>query len=167
MNDSNIPPEKMWKYAKLELERCFLLPNKPSLPETRPAKQLKDKYLIGTHLRLRKSFEGENNTFKLTKKLALASGEQHWVSTIYLSEAEYQLFLQLPGHELEKKRNYYQFDTGPIIGVDELHLDGKKIYLAEVEFEDAEVMAAYKIPIVGATEVTQDCRYTGYELAKQ
>ena len=165
----DIPKEKLWKYAKCEIERCFLLGSKPALQANRGFKEITDKYLYQTNIRLRKTFDGQAFLYKLTKKLPLKTEETEiqWVSTIYLSKAEYETFVILPGDIIEKKRFYYQVDSGEIIGIDEVLINGEYTWIAEVEFESLERMNQYRFPLEYLKEVTNDILYAGNELAKR
>ena len=95
-----------WKYAQEERERKFLLANNPIKDSFTKKRIIEDKYLHDSRLRLRKTISKDGVVYKLTKKILLeeASGPSinHWISTIYLSETEYQLFLPLAGNSLKK-----------------------------------------------------------------
>ncbi|MEM7657699.1 MAG: hypothetical protein AAF399_16325 [Bacteroidota bacterium] len=162
-----LPPEinhsKTWKYAQAEWERRFLLEGLPTAMRQLPDKHIEDRYLLGSRLRLRKTIQEDQVQYKLTKKLALK--EQEWISTIYLSEAEYTLLSQLPADRLEKIRHPFQPETGPTIGIDHLSLGGKEMWLAEVELTE-QTYASYLFPLPHLREVSQDPAYSGREMAR-
>ena len=108
-----------------------------------------------------------STVFKLTKKAPLHSDSisQHWISTIYLSREEYELFYKLPGKTLQKERHYFEGSTGEIIGVDQIKTEAGSLWLAEVEFESQEVMEAYQFPMAEAKEVSNEKVYSGFALA--
>ena len=162
------PGKKRWKYANPELERRFLLEGKPEIIEACPSKLILDKYLHGTSLRLRKLVAGKETVYKLTKKIPLGGGQNNlnWVSTIYLSATEYEIFQSLNGIVTEKKRFYYQKGSNETIGIDEIKIQGETIWLAEVEFNKEEDLKRFKFPLEYEKEVSDNERYTGYELAK-
>lgn len=164
---NGIPENKQWKYAKLELERRFLLKNKLEGLEQYPFKYLFDRYLSHTNMRLRKVVMGEKMVYKLTKKLALHSNQNQaqWISTIYLSKAEYDLFSSLPGATIEKKRYALTPDLTLPIGIDELEMNGQLIWIAEVEFETIESMQSYSLPFDFDLEITNEGLFTGNVLA--
>jgi len=169
MDAHEIDHAKKWKYAKGELERRFLIKNRPDFLDALPYKQITDKYLKNANLRLRKVTNGAFTQYKLTKKLpTLSDGLSiQWVSTIYLSQGEYEIFLKLPGKIIEKRRYYYQPEVGEIIGIDEIQLgkDQRTIWIAEVEFNERQE-PTYSLPLAYDREVTNDKDYIGSVLAK-
>lgn len=168
MDSSEIDHAKKWKYAKGEFERRFLIKKRPAFLDTLPYKEITDKYLENTKLRLRKVLNGALTKYKLTKKLPTRADGLNiqWVSTIYLSLAEYETFLNLPGKTIKKRRYYYQPEVGEIIGIDEILLgkDQKTIWIAEVEFKEM-LEPTYSLPIVYDKEITNDKDYLGSVLA--
>ncbi len=166
-----LPPEinhnKRWKYAQKEFERRFLLAERPVKLKELDFKEIEDKYLEGTHLRLRKTSAGDRVQFKLTKKIRLTDEAADWLSTIYLSETEYQLFLSLPGKSYTKGRYYIKKQGEASIGIDEIKTQQGTIYLAEVEFESLESMERYQFPLAFLREVTEDDFYSGFAFAQR
>ena len=169
MDAQEIDHAKKWKYAKREYERRFLIKNRPTFLDTLPYKEITDKYLDQTHLRLRKVVSEALTQYKLTKKLPIHSNglSMQWVSTIYLSQGEYDIFLQLAGKRIKKRRYYYQAEGGEMIGIDEIQLgaDQKTIWIAEVEFEEIQP-STYTLPLAYDKEITNDQDYIGSILAK-
>ena len=167
MDFQEIKHQKKWKYAQAELERKFLFTQKPENLEAHRYKIIEDIYLEGTRLRLRKTIEKENIQYKLTKKIPIQTREsdQQWVSTIYLSEKEYEIFSFLPGHYLKKKRYYYPIGPNQNIGIDEIVLKDRTLWIAEIE-ASKEAIAAFEMPLPGALEITHDKSYFGNEIAR-
>lgn len=129
-------------------------------------KYLTDKYLAGTSLRLRKVVKKAEIQYKLTQKKAeipLRKGVKK-ITTIYLANTEYEKFLELAGHTIEKTRKVIEVNSIRI-AIDEMLYKKEKIYIAEVEFETEIEMNAYLLPINYLKEVTNDPEYSGFELA--
>lgn len=166
---SEIDHSKGWKYANRELERRFLLTRKPDQLDDQKCKEISDKYLNGTNLRLREISKDGSFQYKLTKKLNTSSQEKnsHWVSTIYLSREEFDVLWQIAGKAYKKKRYYLESKSGHTIGIDEIRLEPSFIWIAEVEFRDTAEMERFQFPFDFAEEVTTDERYSGFELAKR
>ena len=164
-----IPKYKTWKYAQIERERRFLLKAPPPSLVLLPFKGITDKYLAETHVRVRKTHDGKSHTYKLTKKLPLPLDEhmKQWVTTIYLSQSEYDVFMTLPGDLIKKKRFYAELPAGEMIGIDEIKMGKRVIWIAEVEFEDEEQMTTFTFPYEYEKEVTELKEYAGNELAKK
>lgn len=149
------------KYARYELERKFLLGRVPEGLEDDA--QIYDRYIERTSLRLRwVEHPGGRVEYKLNQK-ASPFPPNYGVMTItsvYLSEAEYEVLSGLPAHELRKRR--YHLD-GYSIDVFEADLAG--LLLAEMEFTSEEEMEAHPLPDFAVREVSADLRYTGGSLA--
>lgn len=167
MTPIEIDHKKRWKYAKPEIERRFLLAQRPKKLEDYPFKTIEDKYITGTKIRLRKTCQGDQFQYKLTKKLPLpaATAPLEWASTIYLSQDEYEVFSMLPGSTIKKRRYYTTLASGKALGIDEIALPNEIIWIAEVEFAENEPLAVV-LPFSGVREITNDKAYAGNELAK-
>lgn len=138
------------KYARLEVERRFLL---AALPDLTGARQLRitDRYVHGTRLRLRLVEEdGQAPVRKLGQKVPRGvSTNEH--TTLYLDSAEHLALLMLPADELRKTRwvlDGWAFDE---------HQSG--LLLAETE-GDGEPWFRY------VCEVTEEVAFTGGALAR-
>ncbi len=164
-----INQDKLWKYAQCEYERRFLIRQKPPIIERAPYKEITDKYLDNTHLRIRKVRQDGRVQFKLTKKLRLdgVEGGTHWISTIYLSSAEFNLFFGLPGVQYEKRRYYVEDKSGKGIAIDEIDIGQNRFWIAEVEFDNASEMKQYQFGIAFEKELTMDFSYDGLEIARK
>lgn len=151
------------KYARIEIERRFLLEGVPQAAEVLAVYEIGDRYLDGTRLRLRRMARAGGPTqLKLTQKLPDPDGaRQGALTTIYLSEAEHAAFAQLPAATLSKSR----LSIAPY-GVDVFHGELEGLYLAEAEFATVEEAAALVPAAFCRAEVTADRRFTGGELVR-
>ena len=152
------------KYARMEIERRFLLAGVPDGEEVLTTRRIDDRYLDGTRLRLRRMVQdGGPTELKLTQKLPNPDGHgrQGALTTLYVSEDEYAALAVLPAATLSKSR----LSIAPY-GVDVFrgHLDG--LFLAEVELESVEEAAALRPAAFCLAEVTTDRRFTGGELVR-
>jgi CYTH domain-containing protein len=151
------------KYARIEIERRFLLEGVPEAAEVLAINEIGDRYLDGTRLRLRRMARvGGPTQLKLTQKLPDPDGaRQGALTTIYLSEAEHAAFAQLPAATLSKSR----LSIAPY-GVDVFHGELEGLYLAEAEFATVEDALALVPAAFCRAEVTADRRFTGGELVR-
>jgi len=157
------------KYGKHEFERTYLL-SKDCLIGNKidSTKRIKDKYIEGTSLRLRRVV-GENYiTYKLTKKEKLNPPKRGIlkINTLYLSKEEYERISHLDGIEIEKERYVIKVDQTKI-GIDRVILNDRSIYIGEIEFETENQMNAFKMPFPYFEEITGNDKYSGYEIAKE
>ena len=128
------------KYARVEIERRFLLAGVPQGADVGAVDEIHDRYLDGTRLRLRRMARvGGATQLKLTQKLPEPDGgaRQGALTTLYLSEAEHAAVARLPAAELRKSR----LSIAPY-GVDVFHGELEGLYLAEAEFTTMEDAAA-------------------------
>ncbi len=88
------------------------------------------------------------------------------LTSIYLSDREFELLSSLPGKVLTKTRHYVGKIDGVEVSVDEFSGDLVGLIMAEAEFDDMQTMSSYSMPDFASVEVTGDIRYTGGELAK-
>jgi CYTH domain-containing protein len=149
------------KYSLLEIERRWLVaPHVLSILEGQPHYQIKDLYVDGTELRLRRisDLNGEA-VFKLCKKYGKASSLSQPITNLYLSEEEYQTLAQLGGKVVRKRRyavaggSVDVYDGTPVISV------------FEVEFGTEEEAERYEPPSFVSEEITHDESYTGAALS--
>ena len=158
-------PVREGKYALVERERRFLLAEPPPASAVTASRRITDRYLPGTRLRLRR-VEGPGSgvsEFKLTQKVPAGRPGyvQGLITNTYLSAAEYDLLAGLPARVLAKTRL-----SVPPWGIDifDPPLDG--LILAEAEFTTDEEAQAFVPPEPTSTEVTDDARFTGGNLAQ-
>ena len=151
------------KYARIESERRFLLRALPADLELRTANRIIDRYWPGTRMRLRRieTLGGEAIQLKLTQKYAEPgrSPEETIITNQYLNQAEFDLFTQLAGVELVKRRcRYLHRGSGYSIDRFEGHLEG--LLLAEIEAGQG-VLAPGSVPDFAVCEVTAEPAFTG------
>jgi len=152
------------KYARVERERRFLLAEPPPASTTTAPRQITDRYLTGTRLRLRRVEHGNGaSEFKLTQKVpAERPGPvQGLITNIYLSQPEYDRFAILPAAVLSKTR----VSVSPLsIDIFSPPLHG--LVLAEAEFTTDHEASCFRPPPDSVAEVTDDPRFTGGRLAR-
>jgi CYTH domain-containing protein len=161
-----IVPGHRDKYAVVERERRFLLAAPPSGVRLTDERQITDRYLTGTRLRLRRVTRAgrADPELKLTQKVPASRGGPGPVSGLitnfYLSQAEYDLLATLPAAELAKTRRSF-----PPYVVDVFGAPHHGLVLAEVELASDAELAACPAPAGSVAEVTADARFTGGRLA--
>ncbi len=160
--------DKVKKYAVVERERRFLLREYP--PGLEPAhyhRQIFDNYITNTRLRLRKIREPYKRewTFKLTQKFApdMEDFSRTFITNIYLTQAEYEMFQSYEGNEIRKNRYPYEHE-GRRYAIDVFLGDLRGLILAETEFETDEELDAFQVPSFAALDVTHDELFTGGRL---
>jgi CYTH domain-containing protein len=127
-------------------------------------RRIADRYIDGSNMRLRQQSDDENEpVFKLTQKLPTdATGaRQGLITTMYLTEDEFQLLANLPAKMLRKTRY-----SVPPFGIDVFEDALTGLVLAEAEFNSAEDASALSLPSFIVREVTEDPRFTGGELVR-
>lgn len=149
------------KYAVVERERRYLL---AKLPEgVTSTKEILDRYVIGTRLRLREVREDDGSvTRKLGHKVRLTDGPAEVACTnFYLDDEEWNLLAALPARLLRKKRHMVQRD-GLLVSIDE-HEDGTLV--AEIDDHDN---PSQFIPrwLEVIKDVSTDETWTGAQLAR-
>lgn len=149
-------------YSKTEIERRWLLPAEVRLElHATREREVEDRYILETRLRLRKVMEsGHQPVYKLGKKYEPHASGAHQVVSTYLSEAEYEVLAKLPALVSRKRRKSV---LGGALDVYLLPNPGLRIF--EVEFSSPEAAAAYTPPNGVGKEVTNDPTFTGYSLA--
>jgi CYTH domain-containing protein len=150
------------KYAIAEIERRWLveLPEVGAL-DSRPYREIEDRYITGTQLRLRKvtGVSGEP-VFKLCKKYGKVTALSEPITNLYLTEAEYTALSQLAGALVKKRR--YSLSGGSL----DLYASPRAgLAVFEVEFESEVAAAGYRPPSFVRAEVTHEARYSGASLA--
>lgn len=152
------------KYARIERERRFLLAQFPSNTMVVRNRRITDNYIEGTTLRLRKqSYNDGLTTFKLTQKLPLRGNgaQQGFITSMYLTQDEFQVLAQLPARKLTKTR----FSVPPF-GIDVFDGLLEGLILAEAEFESATAAETLTVPFFVIGEVSADDRFTGGQLVR-
>ena len=155
------------KYAQIERERRWLCSQVPE-EWLVGSSSISDRYLIGTHLRLRaiRCLATGAIQYKLTRK-ADVSADSRIITTIYLPEHEYDVLLGLPSRSLDKVRHSVSCPDGAFITLDAFRGSLEGLWLMEVEFESDAAMTDFQPPAIAGAEVTHDARYTGWQLASR
>ncbi len=152
------------KYARVEWERRFLLEHFPCNARVIQIRQITDRYLDGTSLRLREQIDSTGKTvFKLTQKIPAGAcgARQGLITTIYLAEDEFARVAKLPAVTLTKTRH-----SIPPFGVDVFEGELHGLIMAEAEFGSGAEAASLQVPSFIACEVSEDIRFTGGSLVK-
>ena len=151
------------RYAKLERERRFLLPQFPAGVNVVQVRHITDRYIEGTTLRLREQRDEGLTIFKFTQKLpSLGDGaQQGFITNMYITREEFHLLSKLPAAVLSKTRH-----SVPPFGIDVFEGGLEGLVLAEAEFESAAEAAALSRPSFSVVEVSNDQRFTGGQLAR-
>lgn len=83
------------------------------------------------------------------------------ITSIYLPEEEFAVLAgDLPGLRIHKLR------PGVVLSVDAFQGDLAELFMVEVEFDTAEMMASFAMPGCAFREVATDPRFTGGSLAR-
>ena len=157
------------KYGKYEYERSYLLDSDCLRDkDVKETKKITDKYLSDTKLRLRVVVKNKETIYKLTQKEELNPAKKGIlkINTLYLSQAEFEKINIIEGIEIEKTRHLIEIDQIKI-GVDRINLNGKELFIAEVEFETEVEMNTFSMPLPHMKEITGIEKYSGYEIAKE
>jgi CYTH domain-containing protein len=152
------------KYARVERERRFLLAAAPPAADVTASRQITDRYLPRTRLRLRQvEYPDGQRELKLTQKIPAGQPGpvRGLITTAYLNEAEYDLLASIPAPVLVKTRL-----SVPPLGVDVFGPPLLGLVLAEVEFGTDRAAAAFRPPATVVAEVTDDARFAGGSLVR-
>ncbi|GAA1756004.1 hypothetical protein [Luedemannella helvata] len=151
-------------YARVERERRFLLAGPPDPASVVATREIVDRYLDGTRLRLRAMTDVRtgHTDYKLTQKVpAEQDPARGLLTTIYLDREEYQVFARLPAAVLRKTRY-----SVPPLGVDVFADTLRGLIMAEAEFAEDAALDAFAPPAWVIAEVTGDPRFTGGRLVR-
>lgn len=162
--------DKVKKYAVVERERRFLLRELPvGLELTQPHRQIFDNYITNTRLRLRKIRDPQRRewTWKLTQKFApnVEDLSRTYITNLYLTQAEYEMFAHLEGNEIRKNRYAYEHE-GRKYSIDTFLGDLHGLILAEIEFDADEDLDNFPTPSFAVMDVTNDPMFTGGRLVE-
>ncbi len=158
------------KYARREVERRFVLPVPP--PGLTGPREIHDRYLSGTRLRLRVVHDLGLTTYKLGHKVRGTSDSPRevWHTSLYLEAAEAEVLRALPGTELTKTR--WHWVDGPVAAgctwIVDVHPGPPRLVIAELSSADPEPVSEWDSSSLGihAREVTDDESFTGVGLAR-
>ena len=149
------------KYAVVERERRFLVAGVPE--GVLGTKEISDRYVIGTRLRLREVRELDGTLVrKLGHKVRISEGPADVACTnFYPSDQEWALLEALTARTLRKKRHVVQRD-GWTVSVDQ-HEDGTLV--AEIDDRD---QPSTLVPswLEVLEDVSDDEKWTGASLAR-
>lgn len=147
------------KYALAELERRWRV----DLREVGPLaglsfRDIEDRYLRDTRLRLRRVSSDEGVVCKLGKKYGKVDGAEP-LTTIYLTHDEYAALSRLPAYAVRKRR--YTVADGAL----DVYDAPLVLAIFEREFASAAEAAAWIPPPFVVEEVTDRPEYSGFALA--
>jgi CYTH domain-containing protein len=154
------------KYAWVERERRWLCHELPRHRVLR-SELITDLYVTGTQLRLREAVPlGGGKSMRRLGRKADVEPSVRLLTSIYLSDKEFELLTSLPGKVLVKTRHYVGTVNGVEISVDEFADDLAGLIMAEAEFDTMEALLAFQMPEFAFLEVTDDLRYSGGQLVE-
>jgi len=158
------------KYTRVERERRYLLEGlPPGLEAAAPHAQITDNYVTGTRLRLRKHRWVPTNewTLKLTQKHCPSPPDfsRTLITSIYLTEYEYEVLSVFEGNELRKNRYPFEHE-GRLYSVDVFLGPLRGLVLAETDFDADEEMDAFTPPPFALLDVTREELFTGGRLVE-
>jgi CYTH domain-containing protein len=163
---NTILPES--KYARLELERRYLLANLPEgLTRASPHLQITDNYITGTRLRIRKVRDPLTNKWvvKFTQKFAPHAEDlsRTLITNTYLNPAEYEVLSVFEANEIRKNRYYFEF-AGHKFSIDMFIGELLGLFLAEVSFESDAELDKFPTPPFALADVTNNETFSGGRL---
>ena len=158
------------KYARLERERRYLLPDLPEgLTRADHHLQITDNYLTGTRLRLRKVRDPRTNKWvvKFTQKFAPDPNDlsRTLITNTYLNAIEAETFAIFEANEIRKNRYPFEFD-GRKFSVDMFLGDLFGLVLAEVSFETDDELESFSKPLFALADVTNNAIFSGGALSQ-
>lgn len=159
-------------YARIELERRFLVEALPAQVAAGEYEELRDLFVFETHLRVREvySASGQWLATKLGQKIpnpaAPDDPRQRQMTTIYLPRSEAAALEPLAGVRTVKRR-YKLREQGWTWCIDVWqHPAGAAgTMIAEVETTTLAELEALRMPAWAAREVTDDAKYSARTLA--
>jgi CYTH domain-containing protein len=149
------------KYAVVERERRYLLASLPDVVTS--TKEIVDRYVIGTRMRLREVHEGDGTVIrKLGHKVRLTEGPEEVACTnFYLDDEEWAVLAALPARTLRKRRHVVVVDEW-LVAIDE-HEDGTLVAEIDDRDESSDLLPDW-LDVV--RDVTHDETWTGGGLAR-
>jgi CYTH domain-containing protein len=153
------------KYSRTERERKFLLNDHMDLVMELPYKLITDHYIKGLRLRFREVIDDGCKVCKLTQKSDSIRGTSQ-LTTIYLSQTEFELLNVFPAVSVKKTRYIKAYDA-LVIAIDKYSKENDELWLAEVEFDSDEEMDKFVMPIDHIKEVTDNPDFNGFVLAER
>ncbi len=161
------PPSK---YARLELERRYLLQDLPEgLSRAAPHLQITDNYITGTRLRLRKVRDPQTNkwTVKFTQKFApdASNPSRTLITNTYLDAQEAEALSIFEANEIRKNRYPYTWE-GQKFSIDMFLGDLFGLVLAEISFQTDFDFEDFKQPPFALADVTFNELFSGGKLCQ-
>src|SRR5256885_11526500 len=158
------------KYARLERERRYLLPDLPEgLSRADHHLQITDNYITGTRLRIRKVRDPKTNKWvvKFTQKFAPNPNDfsRTIITNTYLSAIEAETLSMFAANEIRKNRYKFEFE-GRTFSIDMFIGDLFGLVLAETGFESDNEMDNFPLPSFALADVTNDELFTGGRLSE-
>jgi len=153
------------KYAAREIERRWLVEQGADqlARDATEVRRIEDRYIAGTHLRLRKvEQEGRAPIFKLGKKYVADGARCGHVVSVYLAAEEYDVLMALPGQSCTKTR--FSIADGAL---DVYAKPRLPFAVFEREFGTEQAAHEYVPPAFASREVTGDAEFSGYMLARR
>ena len=157
-------------YARAKIRRRFVLRELPAgLTLQSDHLQITDNYITGTRLRLRKARVPRTNewTLELTQNFAPAAPHdlsRTLVTSIYLSQYEYEVLSVFEGNEIRKNRYPYEHE-GRAYEVDVFLGELRGLVLAGTEFASDAETEGFNAPSFAVFDVTNEELFTGARLA--
>jgi len=150
------------KYSLPEFERRWLVPDPNRVPGPLVGpRQVEDRYLVGTRLRLRRVTDAQGRvSAKLGKKYGAEAGAFESIVNIYLDMAEYARLAELPAYRSRKRR--YSLEGGSLDVYVQPRAD---LCIFEIELASAAEIRRYRPPSFVGREITGDSRYSGFAIA--
>lgn len=147
-----------------EVERKFVLVERPAALDEHPAQRIEQGYLAidpaGSEVRVRRA-DGET-TLTVKSGVGLVRAEEE----IAIDERRFTLLWPLTeGRRVIKTRFLVRLDGGQTAEVDDYGGDLAGLFTAEVEFPDEAAARAFDPPAWLGREVTGDTRYANRTLA--
>ncbi len=170
LTDQNTIVPAASKYALVERERRYLLPDLPEgLTRADAHRQITDNYITGTRLRLRKVRDPKTNkwTVKFTQKFTLNPEDlsRTIITNIYLNALEAETLSVFDANEIRKNRYHFEF-AGRVFSIDMFLGDLFGLVLAEASFETDEELDSFPKPPFAIADVTNNEIFTGGRLSE-
>ena len=128
---------------------------------------LSDLYISGSNLRLRKMEHADGRIeYKLGQKRSIDAYHRE-MTTLYLTEQEYETLRVLPGQWLMKERYPHRSVNGASYEINVFKGGLVGLVIAEIEFDTEEGLLAAPAPPTGWVEISEDATYDGVSLAER
>lgn len=166
--NNTVVPES--KYARVERERKYLLQDLPEgLTRADFHYQITDNYITGTRLRLRKVRDPKTNKWvvKFTQKYSADPADltRTVITNTYLNAFEAETLSVFEVNEVRKNRYPFTFE-GHDFSIDMFLGDLFGLVLAEVSFDNDEVLNSFQKPAFALAEVSNDKFFSGGALSQ-